>query len=90
MKVEIDFDMGVDIEPSGLTQTLYVNDSCEPSLESTESWEEIVKRSMEYYIFPGSESMHPDDLESLKNMVIGLEHAVSLFKEKIRYYEEKV
>ncbi len=89
MKVEIDLDMSVDIEPRGLSQTLYVSDSCEPAFEVNESWEDLVKRTMEYYILPGNELMRSDDLESLKDMVIGLEYGVSLFKEKIRYYEEK-
>ena len=88
MKAEIEIDMYTDVEPEGITRALYLGQACEPNFEGVETWEEIVERNIGYYLFPGSNTIEPADVEQLEKIVAGLEHAIALFKEKIAQHKE--
>lgn len=90
MKGKIEVDVYADLEPEGITRCLYLGEgTCEPSFEGIETWEEIVKRNIGYYIRPGLETISSVDMKELEERVAGLEHAIALFKEKMEEYKEK-
>ena len=88
MIANLEIDIYVDPEPTGLQRALYIGDSCEPIVEKLETWEDIVDRNIAYYKVPGSDTLLPSDKESLMDLVAGLEHAVALFKSRIQALSE--
>ena len=89
MKTEIEVDVCADIEPAGISRSLYLGEgACEPAFEDVESWEEIVERNIGYYIRPGSGTISAVDMKELEKRVAGLEHAIALLKEKMEQYKE--
>ena len=84
MKCDIEIDLCVELQPEGITKQLYVGDgSCEPCLQQDESWHEIVERTVEYYMVPGSGIIHPRDVEELTKLVNGMQSAIDLFNKII-------
>ena len=57
--------------------------SCEPCYEQVDSWHEIVERTVEYYIVPGSGIIRPHDVEELTKLVNGMQSAIDLFNKMI-------
>ena len=88
MKAEIEIDLYADVEPKGITRSLYLGQACEPNFEGIETWEEIVERNIGYHLVPGSNTIRPADVERLEKTIAGLEHAIALFKEKIAQHKE--
>ena len=84
MIANLEIDIYVDPEPTGLQRALYIGDSCEPIVEKLETWEEIIDRNIAYYKVPGSDTLLPCDLESLMELVAGLEYAAALFRSRIQ------
>lgn len=89
MKAEIEVDMYVELEPEGLTRSLYLGDDCEPTFTATDSWEEIIERNIEYYLIPGSNEISSADLKGLKALVKGLKQAAKKFEKRIKEFESK-
>ena len=87
MKAEIDVDMYIDVESSGIKYGLYFGDSCEPACETVESWEDIVKRTVEYHIIPLSETLDPYGKEELEKVASGLENFANLIRKEIKTYQ---
>lgn len=83
MKTEIEIDLYVDVEPEGLTRSLYLGDACEPTFTAVESWEEMIERNLEYFIVPGSGKIRPGDAEEINKIIVGMEGAVALFKKRL-------
>ena len=84
MKCDIEIDLCVELQPEGITQQLYVGaGSCEPCYEQVDSWHEIVERTVEYYIVPGSGIIRPHDVEELTKLVNGMQSAIDLFNKMI-------
>ena len=88
MKAELEIDVYADVDPEGIIRALYLGTACEPNFEGVESWEEIVERNIGYYLVPGSNTIRPADVEQLEKTIVGLEHAIALFKEKIEQHKE--
>lgn len=89
MKAEIEIDMYVDLEPKGIRRSLYIGEgACEPELEALDTWEEIIKRNIGYYIRPITNTISPGEMEELEKIAAGLEHAIALFREKIEQHRE--
>ena len=88
MKAELEIDVYADLVPEGITRALYLGEACEPNFEGVETWEEIVKRNIGYYLVPGSNTINPDDVEQLEKTIAGLEYAIALFREKIEQHKE--
>ena len=89
MKAEIEVDMYIELEPEGVTRSLYLGDACEPTFTSTESWEEIIERNIEYYLIPGSNKIHDTDLKQLEALAKGLKQAAKKFEKRIKEFESK-
>lgn len=89
MKAEIEIDMYVDLEPEGIRRALYIGEgSCEPELESLDSWEEIIERNIGYYLRPVSNTISPSEMEELEKIAAGLERAITLFRAKMEEHKE--
>jgi hypothetical protein len=89
MKAEIEVDMYIELEPEGLTRSLYLGDDCEPTFTAKDSWEEIIERNIEYYRIPGSNEISTADLKALKTLVKGLKQAAKKFENRIKEFESK-
>lgn len=90
MKAEIEVDVYVDVEPEGLTRSLYIGEgACEPEFTALETWEEVIERNLEYYIVPGSGKIRPGDAEQINKIIVGMEGAIALFKKRLEEMREK-
>ena len=89
LPIDIDIDLYADLDPEGIIREIYVGEeACQPTFEGVESWEDIVERNVGYYVRPGLKTISPLDMEELEKKVAGLEHAITLFKEKMEQYKE--
>ena len=86
MKISVDVDVFTDVEEEGITHEVYLQDDCEPSFASVNTWEEIIERNVGFYIIPYDGSICPEDLKILKKKVKGLKRAVKLFENRIKNF----
>lgn len=88
MKTEMVVEVVADIDPKGIFRALYLGETCEPTFEDVESWEEIIQRNIGYYLHPVAKTINPEEMKGLKQTVAGLERAVEIFKQKIEEHME--
>jgi hypothetical protein len=87
--VALRVDVDTEIYPTGLKTLVYIGDTDAPQVDSTESWEEIIPRTVQYFTTKGKiAECHRDEIDTL---ISGLRNALELFEstvEEVGYYEE--
>lgn len=61
----LNLDLYADLDDTGVNLSVYFGDSCDPSLEKSITWPEIVSQHIETYTIPNKETLPFDSLEEL-------------------------
>lgn len=79
--VKIKVDAVAELDPIGLKTLVYIGDTDVPQVDSTESWEEIIHRTVEYFTLKGKiDKRHTDEVDAL---ISSLRNALELFESTV-------
>ena len=79
--VKLRVDVDTELNPTGLKTLVYVGETDIPQVDITESWEEIIYRTVQYCTIKGKiAECHRDEIDAL---ISGLRNALELFESTV-------
>ena len=78
---KLDIDAGAWLDKEGCVTTVFIGDACEPVVEISTTWEELVDQEYEAHKIGDTNRLHPDAKEFLDAITKAAEYA------RMRYAE---
>ena len=79
--VKLRVDVDTELDPTGLKTLVYIGDTDTPQVDSTESWEDIIHRTVQYFTIKGKiAKCHRDEIDTL---ISSLRNALELFESTV-------
>lgn len=85
MRIEksLDLDLYCDLGADGTLLSLFIGDECDPVIEETFTYDDMIVKLFEFVSIPRSGLINEEGVKEVKEIIAGMENAVKLLKETL-------